>query len=732
MRRVSAFAALLLCAAALLLAGCSSATDGGTPANQIEIGPPNPTVALAETLQLTATVRDDDGHPIAGAVVFWSSSAPQIAEVDQDGLVTPRQIGEADIAASSEGRSGVVRVRVLRKRAARVTLAPASSSATVGDTVPMQVVVEAVDGERLTDRTVSFASTAPTVADVVGAGLAVARAPGTASIVARVEEVADTSRLTVAQATVASLDISPQAPSLVVGETVTLRVTAFDAKGRALSGRAITFTSSRSDVATVSSSGVVTGRAEGQATIAATAEGVREQVIVRVSPVPLSQVTLAPSTFSLRVGESRTITATIRNASGQVVTGRPIAWSSTAPLVARVDQSGAVTGLLPGSAVITAKVDGLEASAGVTVALVPVRSVTVTPSSATLVVGERRALTAAATDDNGNPATGRAVSWRSSNSDVAAVSSTGEVIATGAGTAAITATIESVEGTASVTVDAPAVASVTVSPASASLEVGQTRQLSATVRDVRGDVVTGRTVTWSSSSSAVATVSSTGLVTAAGPGEASIAATVDGVAGSSAITVAAAAIREVAVSPSTAELEIGDTRQLSVTVTNTDGQTVSNPSVTWRSSSDGVATVSTSGLVTATGAGTATITATVGGVSGTALIEVADDEGPLPAGEPDALRLVSGDLQTGRRNRTLPAPVVVLVVDANGTPVPGVRVAWTANMGGEWDPAQSTTDATGRTSSQWRLGNPLGTQNGQATVTSKESVTVAFTAIAIP
>ncbi|MGH6690543.1 MAG: Ig-like domain-containing protein, partial [Gammaproteobacteria bacterium] len=89
-----------------------------------------------------------------------------------------------------------------------------------------------------------------------------------------------------------------------------------------------------------------------------------------------------------------------------------------------------------------------------------------------------------------------------------------------------------------VTVPVP-VASVTVAPASASLTVGQTVQLAATLRDSAGAALTGRGVTWSSSAPAVATVGGSGLVTATGAGSATVAATSEGKSGTAAITVTA-------------------------------------------------------------------------------------------------------------------------------------------------------------------------------------------------
>src|SRR5206468_3408243 len=128
-------------------------------------------------------------------------------------------------------------------------------------------------------------------------------------------------------------------------------------------------------------------------------------------------------------------------------------------------------------------------------------------------VGLTSQLTATLKDANGNVLTGRTVTWSSSSTTVATVSTTGLVTGKVAGTATITATSEGRSGTAAITVNAPPpvpVASVTVAPATATVNVAQTVQLTATLKDANGNVLTGRTVTWSSSSTTVATVSTTG------------------------------------------------------------------------------------------------------------------------------------------------------------------------------------------------------------------------------
>ncbi len=165
------------------------------------------------------------------------------------------------------------------------------------------------------------------------------------------------------------------------------------------------------------------------------------------------------------------------------------------------------------------------------------------------------------------------------------------------------------------------VTSVSVSPTTATLNIGGTQQLTETVLPANA---TNKSVTWSSSNTAVATVSTSGLVTAVAVGSATITVTTqDGnYTATSVITVAAIPVTSVSVSPPAATLSIGGTQQLTATVLPANA---TNKSVTWMSSNTAVATVSTSGLVTADAIGAATITVTTvdGNFTATSEITVA-------------------------------------------------------------------------------------------------------------
>jgi uncharacterized protein YjdB len=154
------------------------------------------------------------------------------------------------------------------------------------------------------------------------------------------------------------------------------------------------------------------------------------------------------------VAATTPLKATVRDVNNGVMQASPVSWSSDQPLTAAVSQSGVVTGLLPGSATITATSGGKTGSASVTVQLAPVASVTVSPSTLELRRDRDRTGTLAATllDALGNTLTGREVTWSSSNTQVATVNDSGVVTAQNKGDATVTATSEGVSGLAVVKV----------------------------------------------------------------------------------------------------------------------------------------------------------------------------------------------------------------------------------------------------------------------------------------
>jgi uncharacterized protein YjdB len=251
---------------------------------------------------------------------------------------------------------------------------------------------------------------------------------------------------------------------------------------------------------------------------------------------------VAPKTGTLRA-ISASLQLVVVDPLGKPVSGTlsSISWRAIESGIVQIDQTGKVTSISPGTARIVVESPTTADTATIQVRQ-DVAQVTVSPASPVIVVGSARQLTAALRDANGFAVADRAVTWSTNASGVASVSSSGLVTAVGAGTAIIAATSEGQSGTASITVSAPVtapVATVTIA-GTASLFPGQTSQLTATLRDAAGAVLTGRAVTWTSGTGSVATVSANGLVSAIAAGSTLITATSEGRSGTLSVTVSAA------------------------------------------------------------------------------------------------------------------------------------------------------------------------------------------------
>ena len=166
----------------------------------------------------------------------------------------------------------------------------------------------------------------------------------------------------------------------------------------------------------------------------------------------------------------------------------------------------------------------------------PIARVVVTPSAVTLESGESATLVAKAFDASGSELQGRAMIWTSRNESIVEVDPYGELLAKAVGTAIVSVRMENQVAEATVTVRA-GVASIAVAPVALLLDVGATRQLTSFIFDADANRLTDRAVVWATDSPEVASVSQTGLVSATGPGYATITATCEGRTFSLAVTV---------------------------------------------------------------------------------------------------------------------------------------------------------------------------------------------------
>jgi uncharacterized protein YjdB len=368
---VGTFVSTIAIIAAAGLAACKEAAEPEKVASIVGMNPTD-SVRLGKTIAFDIETREASGKKLTGRKVTWSSLNPNVATVDANGVVTGLVIGSTTITARADAATAQTDVKV-QPLVASVVLFPSSATIPIGSTRALTVAVSDKNGLALAGRTVAFSSSNPNIATVNASGVVVGVSIGRAVINAEAvqDQVSGTATIDVVQAPVASVSISP-AGSQTVFQGLTLQLSATLRDGNnppnILTGRPVSWTTSNPSVATVSSTGVVTGLALGNAQITAESEGVTSSVSVTVLPRPVATVDLTPNPGTVKVGQSLQMTLDLRDANGNQLTtvGRTVTWDSSNRPVATV-QDGVVSGVTQGSATITVTVDGKSASALVTV-----------------------------------------------------------------------------------------------------------------------------------------------------------------------------------------------------------------------------------------------------------------------------------------------------------------------------------------------------------------------------
>ncbi len=400
---------------------------------EISLNETDVTLEPAQTLQVTATVLPEDAF---NSAVEWSSSNPEVATVNENGLVTAGLIkGETIITVSATDGSGVtaeckvtvdLKVKELSFTESEITIEPEQ-------TYQIQTTITP-DGAF--NKALSWISHNESVATVDENGKVTAVAVGTANISATTTDGSDLMAVCKVNVVklVKSITVSPNTATVKQGDTLMLTATVLPEDATDAS---VTWSSSNPEVATVSSEGLVTTLSAGNAIIKATANDgteISDRCVLLVAPL-VSEITLSDSEIGLEPGDTKQLTVTV---SPTDAFQKDVIWSSDNEAVATVDENGLVTALSVGEANVSATtLDGsnLTATCMVTVSKF-VTSIAITPGDATLTDGETLHLTVSVLPDD---ATHKDVIWTSSNEDVVSVDDNGMITALYGGSAIIKA-----------------------------------------------------------------------------------------------------------------------------------------------------------------------------------------------------------------------------------------------------------------------------------------------------
>lgn len=341
----------------------------------------------------------------------------------------------------------------------------------------------------------------------------------------------------------------------------------------------------------------------------------------------LSQITIAPANQSIPKGTTLQLSAKGISAGGvQRALDASVTWQTSQPAVATVDAQGVVTAVAQGVTQISAAYKGTTGSTSVAVGQAALVSITVGLSRSSLPVGESEQLTATGNYSDGSTQNlTPSVTWTSSGPassgpTIANVNAQGVVTGVALGVVQVSAAYQGVTGSTSLTIGQSVLLSISVGPNQSSLPLGESEQLTATANFSDGTTQNFTpSATWTSSGPAIANVNAQGVVTGISMGTAQLSVVYQGLTGTASITVGPPALLSITVNPAQSSLPVGESAQLAATGSLSDGSTQNlTQSASWSSSGSTIASVSPGGKVIANAAGTATISATAGSVTGSA------------------------------------------------------------------------------------------------------------------
>jgi uncharacterized protein YjdB len=589
-------------------------------------------VATGLTDQFTATGNYSDGSTQnLSSSATWSISNSAIASISTSGLATAKSNGSAIVTATQGSISGTGTMTVGAAVLASIAVSSASGSIPAGFTDQFTAIGTYSDG---TNQNVSAAVTwsvsSSSIATISAGGLASAKAQGSATVTATQGSITGSTALTVQPPVLASIAVTSASPSVAAG--VADQFTAIGAYSDGSTQNltsTVKWTVSSSSIATISNAGLATSKAQGSTIITATQGSISGTALLIVGTQVLASIAVSSVSPSIASGLTDQFTAigTYSDGSTQNLSNS-VTWSVSNPAVASITNSGLTTGKSSGSAVITATQGSINGTSALTVSSPLLVSVTVTSASSSIGVGLTDQFTATGTYSDGSSQNiSGAVTWSASNPALVTISNSGLVNAKSNGSVIVTAASGSISGTAPLTVTISLV-SIAVTPPLPTIAPGTAQQFKAmgTFTDGSTQDLTG-TVNWNSSDITKATIGASGpaggLAHALAAGSTTITASSGTVSASATLTVNAAKLQTIAVTPANSIIPVGVVQQFTAIGTFDIGPTqdITN-TVTWSSSQPTLASITVSGAATARNTGTTTITASSGSITGSTSLTV--------------------------------------------------------------------------------------------------------------
>jgi len=516
-------------------------------------GPSSLALNVSQQFTVTATFSDNSTQDVTN-VATWSSSSSSIATVTVSGLVTAKNLGTANISAAFESvnASSPLTVDASNLTSIDITAAQNKTFIAQGTKIVMTATGHFNNGSTSNLSTiVNWSSSDPTVAQFVSVNQLSGLKPGNVTITATLGSVTASIPFSITNATIQSITITPVNQTIPTGWHLQFSATGtFSDSSTQDISTSVTWSSDNSGVAEFgapgSSIGVALGVSQGTANVTAAFSSVTKTTSVTVSSATLKSITLSAAKTNPILAPGSTMAF---NAKGLWTDGSTqnvnvyATWSSSDANVATVGVSGVATGQSAGTATITATLGTNSASESLVVEGSSLVSIKITQQNLKLPATIETQLNAIGTFSDGQQLDlTSAVTWTSSTPSVATVSNSADTagVATGVatGSTTVSAAFAGISGTTNLTVTTATLTSIAVTPSNPSIPLGSSQLFAAQGTFTDNSVVNITVqVSWTSSDVAVATIKSNGLASSASTGTTTIKASLNGVNGTTILTV---------------------------------------------------------------------------------------------------------------------------------------------------------------------------------------------------
>ncbi len=525
---------------------------------QIQIEPESADVTAGEEVVFSAVAYDKFQNKTE-VDLNWQVEPSTLGNVDQEGRFSAVTAESGQVLARHGGVVAGAAIEVQPAEVAFLKIIPEEISATAGETVDLQAVMEDRFGN-VVKGDVRWDLSDEALAELTDQNQLIAKKAGEGRLIAAAYNIAETAPLTVKKGSLDSIELDPTEQTVSSGSKVEFNAVGYDAGGNELS---VDFNwTVDGAIGEISDEGAFSAVKVGSGKVTVSREDIGASALVKVTPGEPADITLEPESFTITAGKIQPLTYEVRDANGNVIPSPEVRWE-IADNLGSVDDQNRFKARMAGQGPVKLMAGDAVAQSGVTVETGPIHTVIIEPTSADLRAGEQQGFSAEGFDSQGNPLD-LEPAW-SASGGIGAVNKAGNFKAATEGAGFVTVRMKDATAVARVKVSPGPVNRVAITPESLVINAGSEAEFSAVAYDAFDNVAPAE-ISWSlDAEDGIGELADDAIFQASTTGQGAVVATADDVEGRSRVVVVPGELAEINLLPEAITLQSGETADVKAT-----------------------------------------------------------------------------------------------------------------------------------------------------------------------